>query len=257
MYQHIPKRPMTSGIEHLTNWQLVAQPLLMEEFGPTVVLSPHPDDESLGCGGTMALLQQMGIPVQVIMVSDGSKSHPNSHNYPADKLRNLRESETRDALHQLSLTPEQVTFLRLPDGNVPDNPETTTFQDAVGRLVAELNRQQPQTILVPWRRDPHRDHRATWQLLQSARRQLKTQARVLEYPIWLWELGAPDDAPHPDEIRAVQVDITTVRDQKRRAIAAHASQVTQLINDDPEAFWLRPDLLIYFEGNTELFFGQP
>lgn len=248
---------MTSGIEHLTNWQLVAQPLLMEEFGPTVVLSPHPDDESLGCGGTMALLQQMGIPVQVIMVSDGSKSHPNSHNYPADKLRNLRESETRDALHQLSLTPEQVTFLRLPDGNVPDNPETTTFQDAVGRLVAELNRQQPQTILVPWRRDPHRDHRATWQLLQSARRQLKTQARVLEYPIWLWELGAPDDAPHPDEIRAVQVDITTVRDQKRRAIAAHASQVTQLINDDPEAFWLRPDLLIYFEGNTELFFGQP
>ncbi len=257
MYQLIPKPRMTSGIEHLSNWQLVAQPLLIEEFGPTVVLSPHPDDESLGCGGTMALLQQMGIPVQVVMVSDGSQSHPNSQKYPAEKLRDLRESETRAALHQLGLNPEHVTFLRLPDGNVPNDPESMTFQDAVGRLVAELNRHQPQTVLVPWRRDPHRDHRATWQLLQSAMRQLETQPRVLEYPIWLWELGSPDDAPHPDEIRAVQVDITAVRDQKHRAIAAHASQVTQLIDDDPEAFWLRPDLLVYFDGNTELFFDRP
>ncbi|MCY7356235.1 MAG: PIG-L family deacetylase [Rudanella sp.] len=247
---------MTSGIEHLSNWQLVAQPIYTEEFGSTVVLSPHPDDESLGCGGTMALLQQMDIPVQVVMVSDGSQSHPNSQKYPANKLRDLRESETDAALHQLGLSPEQVTFFRLPDGNVPDNPESMRFQDAVGRLVAELNRYQPQTILVPWRRDPHRDHRATWQLLQSAMSGLKTQARVLEYPIWLWELGSPNDAPHPDEIRAVQVDITAVHDQKHRAIAAHASQVTQLIDDDPEAFWLRPDLLVYFEGNSELFFER-
>lgn len=248
---------MTSGIEHLSNWQLVAQPLHIEAFGSTAVLSPHPDDESLGCGGTMALLQQMGVAVQVIMVSDGSKSHPNSQKYPADKLRDLRESETHGALHQLGLNPEQVTFLRLPDGNVPSDPESMTFQDAVGRLVAELNRHQPQTILVPWRRDPHRDHRAAWQLLQSAMRQLKIQPRVLEYPIWLWELGSPEDAPQPDEIRAVQVDITAVRDQKHRAIAAHASQVTQLIDDDPEAFWLRPDLLVYFDGDTELFFERP
>jgi LmbE family N-acetylglucosaminyl deacetylase len=257
MYQPIPKRPMTSGIEHLTNWQSVAQPLLIEDFGPTVVLSPHPDDESLGCGGTIALLHQMGVPVQVIMVSDGSKSHPNSHKYPASKLRDLRESETRAALHQLGLPPDAVTFIRLPDGDVPNDHESMTFQDAVGRLVAELNRHKPQTILVPWRRDPHPDHRSTWQLTQKAVNQVQTQPRVLEYPIWLWELGSPGDAPQPDEIRAVQVDITTVREQKHRAIAAHASQVTQLIDDDPEAFWLRPDLLIYFEGNTELFFEQP
>ena len=176
---------MTSGIEHLSNWQLVAQPIQTEGFGPTVVLSPHPDNESLGCGGTMALLHQIGVPVQVIMVSDGSQSHPNSQKHPADKLRILRESETRAALHQLGMNPEQVTFLRLPDGNVPDNPETITYQDAVGRLVAELNRHQPTNgILIPWRRDPHRDHWATWQLLQSAMRQLETQPRVLEYPIW-------------------------------------------------------------------------
>ena len=248
---------MTSGIEHLLNWQLVAQSIQTEGFGSTVVLSPHPDDESLGCGGTIALLHHMGVPVQVIMVSDGSKSHPNSQKYPSEKLRDLRESETRAALYQLGMNPEQVTFLRLPDGNVPDNPETITFQDAVGRLVAELNRHQPQTILVPWRRDPHRDHRATWHLLKGAMSGLKTQPRVLEYPIWLWELGSPDDTPRPNEVRAGQVDITAVREQKHRAIAAHVSQVTQLIDDDPEAFWLRPDLLVYFEGNTELFFDRP
>ena len=149
---------MTSGVEHLSKWQQAAKPIQIKDFGPTVVLSPHPDDESLGCGGTMALLHQMGVLVHVVMMSDGSKSHPNSQKYPAYKLRDLRENETHAALHQLGMNAEQVTFLRLPDGEVPDNIETTAFQDAVGRLVAELNRHQPQTILAPWRRDPHRDH---------------------------------------------------------------------------------------------------
>lgn len=246
---------MTSGIENLSNWQQIAETISLAAFGPTVVLSPHPDDESLGCGGTMAQLHAIGIPVHVLMISDGSKSHPNSQKYPAEKLRDLRENETRAALTELGLSPDQVTFLRLPDGAVPDNLETTLFQDAADRLAAELNRHQPQTMLVPWRRDNHRDHRATNRLFQSVRHRLQTTPRVLEYAIWLWELGEPDDAPQPgDQVRAVQVEVTEVRDRKHRAIAAHASQVTQLIDDDPEAFWLRPDLLVYFEGNTELFF---
>lgn len=188
------------------------------------------------------------------MMSDGSKSHPNSRKYPAEKLRDLRESETRAALTQLGMTPEQVTFMRLPDGSVPDNPETTAFQDAVDRLITELNRHRPQTVLVPWRRDPHRDHRATYQLLQGALNRLSVQPRILEYPIWLWELGTPNDAPQADEVRVFTIGVSAVRQQKQQAIAAHVSQVTQMIDDDPEAFWLRPDLLVYFESDQELFF---
>lgn len=245
---------MTSGIDHLTRWQQLAQPLSLNEFGPTVVLSPHPDDESLGCGGTIAQLHRMKTPVQVIMVSDGSKSHPNSQKYPADRLRALRENETREALRQLGLSENQVTFMRLPDGAVPDNPESMVFQDASGRLATLLKQFSPQTVLLPWRRDPHRDHRATYRLLQGAVYQLANRPRILECPIWLWELGGPDDAPQVGEVQPWTVDISAMQERKRRAIAAHASQVTQLIDDDPQAFWLRPDLLVYFEGQTELFF---
>ncbi|TAE31103.1 MAG: PIG-L family deacetylase [Cytophagales bacterium] len=246
---------MTSGIEQLTNWQQVAQTIEPVSLGPTIVLSPHPDDESLGCGGTLALLQELGIPVHVVMISDGSKSHPNSQKYPAERLRNLREAETREALTELGLSPDTVTFLRLPDGAVPADPQTTTFADAADRLLTELNRHRPQTVFVPWRRDNHRDHRATYRLLQSALPRMTVQPSVLEYAVWLWELGQPDDMPQPnDHIRAIGIDISAVRDRKHRAIAAHASQVTQMIDDDPQAFWLRPDLLVYFDGNTELFF---
>lgn len=257
MCQTILHRRMTSGIEQLSNWQQIAESIALTDLGPTVVLSPHPDDESLGCGGTMAQLHAMGVPVHVVMMSDGSRSHPNSQKYPAEKLRDLRESETRTALTALGLSSDQVTFLRLPDGGVPDAPDTASFRDAADRLFADLNRHRPQTVLVPWRRDNHRDHRATYQLFQSVLHRLQPNPRVLEYAIWLWELGAPEDTPQPhDNIRAVQVDVTSVRDRKHRAIAAHASQVTRLIDDDPEAFWLRPDLLVYFEGNTELFFER-
>jgi len=118
-------------------------------------------------------------------------------------------------------------------------------------LIDQLN---PETVLVPWERDPHRDHRATWQLLQAVRTQDRdTSFRVLEYLIWLWELGRPDDMPRPDERCVWQVPIDTVIDQRDEAIAAHVSQVTRLIDDDPMAFYLSPELLTHFERPYELF----
>src|SRR5687768_8056870 len=66
-------------------------------FGPTLVVAPHPDDESLGCGGALALLGRAGLPVWLLFVSDGAGSHPGSRRYPAPALRVLRESEARAA----------------------------------------------------------------------------------------------------------------------------------------------------------------
>lgn len=222
-------------------------------LGATLVVAPHPDDESLGAGGTMSLLRDAGLPVFALFVSDGSQSHPNSATHPAEVLRGLREVEARDALSILGILPENALFLRLPDTQVP-TPDEAGFGEVVRAIATRLSEFRPATVLVPWRRDPHRDHRATWQLLRQAVATLDYPARVLEYPIWLWELGQDADQPRPDEVRVLRVDITPAVTRKKRAIAAHRSQVTRLIHDDPTAFYLSPELLAHFDVPYELFF---
>jgi LmbE family N-acetylglucosaminyl deacetylase len=254
MYCTLLILPMHSGAEHLAALTARARRLTDEDllaWGTTLVVAPHPDDESLGAGGTLARLRAAGVPAHVLFVSDGTQSHPHSVAYPAERLRDLREAEARAALGILGLPETAATFLRLPDTRVPW-PDEDAFGPAVARIRTLLAALGATTVLLPWRRDPHRDHRATWHLLQAAR--VSPAARYLEYPVWLWELGTPDDFPRDGEVGLAGVDVAAFTEARRRAIAAHRSQVTRLIEDDPTAFYLAPELLRYFEGPVELFF---
>ena len=242
---------MTSGIEKSRFLAEMAKPIRLDQIGHALVIAPHPDDESLGCGGTIALLRQQGYSVHVLFVSDGTMSHPNSASYPPERLRQLRESEALAALQILHVPAENAIFMRQPDSQVvtPDSPD---FTDAVDFVHALLQTIKPTTVLLPWRRDPHRDHRASWQILAAAIAKLPIRPRVLEYLIWLWELGTDDDMPRSDEMMVWHVPIESVMAQRNRAIAAHRSQVTRLIDDDPTAFYLSPELLTHFDVPLEL-----
>ena len=244
---------MNSGINQADRLEDRALPLDdLRTIGSALVIAPHPDDESLGCGGTIAQLRALGYAVHVVFMSDGTMSHPNSRTYPAERLRDLRESEAHEALRILAVDPEAYTFFRYRDRQVPTI-DTPAFAEAAARLAALIDQQKPATIFVPWRRDPHPDHRASWQILREALRHVQGKSRVLEYLIWLWELGTQDDIPSPEEVEVWNVLIGSVMDQRNRAISAHQSQVTRLINDDPAAFYLSPELLNHFNQPRELF----
>lgn len=215
----------------------------VQSWGPTIVVAPHPDDESIGCGGAIRLLRDADIPVRVIFVSDGSGSHPNSRRYPPERLRSLREREALAALAELGVPAADARFLGLPDRFVP-TADDAGFAGAVALMIAALSAPWlPATILVPWRRDPHGDHRASWQIVVAAIRRLPQSPRIIEYPVWIWDLGDADDFPTPDEMDAWQLDITSVIEQKLAAIAAHRSQTTSLIDDDPDGFMLPAEML--------------
>lgn len=249
---------MHSGVDRasfLDGMARIIDPDDLATIGNALVIAPHPDDESLGCGGTIALLRERGFVVHVLFVSDGTLSHPNSPTYPADRLRQLRESEALAALHILNVPPQNATFMRQKDRQVA-TPDSPTFADAVAFVRELLVTINPTTVLVPWRRDPHPDHRASWQQLDAALQQLPTRPRVLEYLIWLWELGNEADMPICDEMTVWRVPIGSVMVQRNRAIAAHQSQVTHLIDDDPTAFYLSPELLAHFDIPRELFLEE-
>lgn len=249
---------MISGVDKANFLDELGRTIAPDELGiigNALVIAPHPDDESLGCGGTIALLRERGFAVHVLFVSDGTMSHPNSQTYPADRLRQLRESEAVEALRILNVPPENAQFMRQKDTQVatPDGP---AFADAVAFIRNVLIEVNPTTVFVPWRRDPHPDHRASWQQLNAAMQQLATPPRVLEYLIWLWELGNEADMPGRDEMTVWHVPIASVMAQRDQAIAAHRSQVTRLIDDDPTAFYLSPELLTHFDAPRELFLEE-
>jgi len=223
---------------------------LSRDLGKVVIVAPHPDDESLGCGGLIAHLTAQNASVRVIFLTNGEASHPNSRKFLAKDLGNLRKLEAINACTLLGLAQDDLTFLNAGDGKLAGK---LANNDS---LVKELNhifeQQEPDTIFVPWRRDHHIDHVTAYKLVLKATKNLKIT--IAEYPIWLWKKGKPMDWPTHEEVSTFRLKIDTVKEIKKTAIKAHTSQTTTLIDDDPQGFILTHDLLEPFLGNYEYFF---
>ena len=216
--------------------------------GGIVVVAPHPDDESLGCGGLIAQGCRLGRDVRLVVVSDGCGSHPNSRTYPPERLRALREAETLRAAAELGLPEDHVRFLRLPDASVPSaGPEA----EAAARAIADTARDcAAGAVFVTWRHDPHCDHEACAALVDLARPDLGA-ARVYAYPVWGWTLAPEREVE--DGPAGFRLDVGADRAAKRRAVAAHASQTTALIADDPGGFRLSEAMIDRLCGPFEPF----
>jgi LmbE family N-acetylglucosaminyl deacetylase len=217
-----------------------------------LVVAPHPDDETLGCGGLIARLVARGSTVHIVFLTDGGASHRGSRTWPRPRLAALREGEAIEALAALGAGDSPRTFLRLPDAAMPEEGSEAwrAARDALAAVVAAL---QPDLAILPWRRDPHCDHRDGWRLAHAALSKSRIDAPILEYAIWLDELGAAGDFPAAGEVQEVRVDIASAAKAKRKALAAHRSQTTALIDDDPEAFRLQPATIARLTGGTERF----
>jgi len=220
------------------------------DLGNILIVAPHPDDETLGCGGAIALLKLFNYPVQVLVISDGTQSHPRSRKYPASALQQLREQETIAALKILGVDAADTTFLQLPDGKISDLISETTCAACGTYLKAAL----PKTIFLPWRYDPHPDHRATWQLIYKAVSKLSFTPRIIEYPIWDWDQEQRGTVKSAAKITGWRLDISSVVELKQQAIAQYQSQITDLIDDDLEGFRLTPEMLANFSHSWELYF---
>lgn len=193
-----------------------------------VVVAAHPDDETLGAGGLLAAAVGLGLPVRVVLVTDGGADGD-----PGTAPR--RSAELRAALDELGRG-IPVRELGFPDGAVLEH------REAVGAaLAAELRGESASTLLVaPWIGDGHRDHRVVGELvLEHA-----GGRTVAAYPIWAWHWGDPENPELPlADLHALRVD----GGAKARALARFTSQV-----DGPDPM-LRPEFLAHFTRDDEVF----
>jgi LmbE family N-acetylglucosaminyl deacetylase len=216
-----------------------------------LILAPHPDDESLGCGGLIAECAGRLQPPFIIFITDGTGSHPASTLFPPPRLRALREAEARVAIGRLGLDPARALFLRLPDTAAPS--DGAEFAAAVAAIGCAALAWRSTAIAAPWRHDPHCDHLATHRMALAAAQALGLPH--FAYPVWGWTL--PPDAPLDTPVSGFRLDIACHLPAKRRAIAAHASQHGHVIRDDPGGFTLPGEFLSVFDAPHEVYLTCP
>jgi LmbE family N-acetylglucosaminyl deacetylase len=218
-----------------------------------VVVAPHPDDDVLGCGALIARAAQR-IPVRVVYVTDGSASHLGSAAYPPQRLKDLREHEARRGLRRLGVA-AAPRFLEWPDGTVP-MADSSDAAPLLEMLAECLPQEADVAVALPWRRDPHGDHRAVASLVETILRARPHVARFA-YAVWLGVRGGDDDAPQPGEGTLIDVDIRPWLPAKRAALREHRSQLGRLITDAVESFELPAALLARALGPVERFVLPP
>lgn len=232
---------------------LFAPEQLGKQMGNSLVLAPHPDDEALGCGGLIQYLLEQNMTVIVCFVTSGEASHKHSKKYPPEKLAILREEEAKKACDILGVKPSHVFFLRQPDSGLQDLKNEQRNNNA--RNVADILKEfKIYSLVLPWRMDPHPDHRAAFELGKTAVALREDNIQLVEYPIWLWKNSSSQDWPIKESVEIFRLDISKMLERKRAAIYAHASQTSTLIDDDPEGFTLSDDLLSPFLIPFEFFF---
>lgn len=201
-----------------------------------LVVAPHPDDETLGCGGLIALKRAQGTAVHVVILTDGGDAP-------------TRRTEALAALTALGVHAANVTFLGGEDGSLASL-DGAPRASMAARLAELLTAQDVQEVFLPHRADVHSDHEAAYRLLLDALAQAGSAATQWQYAIWLlwWKPFLFVNLPPGHLAHARYLTLgEEARNKKRQAIACHTSQLTE--NILPRAFLAR------FSVSYELFFG--
>ena len=170
-----------------------------------VVIAPHPDDESIGCGGTIRLHVDRGDHVSVVFLSSGEAG---LKHLAREEAWRVREDEARSAAIILGIA--STNFLRQPDWFLGDDIDRTA-----NLLRPLLERERPGLIYVPHSFEWHPDHQAAIPILQTALAALDTFASsLLAYEVW---------TPLREHDRVENV--TSKMKHKLRAVRCYRSQL--------------------------------
>ena len=178
-----------------------------------LVVSPHPDDEAIGCGGTLRNHALRGDEVRVVFLTSGEQG---GHGLPPEETARVREQEAATAAEAIGV--RGIEFWRQPDGKLQATPEL------VSRMTALLVAFRPQVAYVPHDREMHPDHRASVALLQAALAAFDVPAERPE--VLMFEVWTPLEAFDHVE------DISSSLDVKVAAVRAHASQCAAMKFDE-------------------------
>ncbi|MBX9574781.1 MAG: PIG-L family deacetylase [Caulobacteraceae bacterium] len=186
---------------------------MMDGIKSLVVIAPHPDDETLGAGGTIARFAEAGVKVSVLIVSGHLPPL-----YPQEAFETTRR-EADAALKVLGA--HHWEFLQIPATKVHEAP----VAEVTGKINAFIKARAPEAVLIPFP-DRHIDHRVLFDYSVVACRPVHDKAPkiVLAYETLSethWNVPGIEAAFVPE----LFIDVTDQIEKKKAALDAYASQV--------------------------------
>ena len=212
--------------------------------GTVLIVAPHPDDETFGCGAALAAAAAAGRRIAIVLLTDGEGSHPQSVAYPPARMADLRLAELRFALRHLTGS-EDIAIERLsqPDGRTGSADLARLDWSSLERFARE---QGTSVIWSTWQEDPHCDHETAAVLAGRL-------ADILDVPMWSFAVWGRFGDRTVAGLAPQRFEPSDQLDAKRRAVAAYLSQTTNLIADDPTGFIMPPALVDHFINAPEVF----
>jgi N-acetylglucosamine malate deacetylase 1 len=172
-----------------------------------LVIAPHPDDESIGCGGSICLHTDRGNRVRVVFLTSGELG---LRGLPAGDAKRIREQEAERVAELLGVA--ALSFLRFPDGYL-----NTCISQAAQALRPILEHEMPRLIYLPHEYDSHPDHNIATSIVRAALVENRAiMPSLLGYEVWT-------PLYHYNYV----VDITAAMSRKLRAIRRYRSQIMQ------------------------------
>jgi len=164
---------LASATDYFSNF---VQPVpIAAPFGhSTLIVAPHQDDETIGCGGALALQARSGNAVSILLLTDGADGCAEL-GMTRQAMMEMRNEETRRAA--AVVTPEPPVFLGLPS-------LTERFSDAVESVRREIVQRSADAVFIPFVLDGHPDHRTANFILAAALKNVAWNVRVLQYEVW-------------------------------------------------------------------------
>ncbi|BCX87978.1 N-acetylglucosamine malate deacetylase 1 [Methylomarinovum tepidoasis] len=169
--------------------------------GPWLIFAPHPDDETFGMGGSLLLAREHGIPVVIVVLTDGALGGEGNRS----DLILRREKEARKVARDLRVS--ALEFWRLPDRGLRADPQL------IEKIGMAVHRYAPRTILFPSPMEYHPDHRVAAYAVWEAAKRWKGN-------LWSYEITA---AGRVNRL----IDISPVIDEKRRLMEVYSSQMAE------------------------------
>jgi len=208
-----------------------------------IIFSPHQDDETLGCGGTIIKKKRAGAQINIVFLTDGRHSH--SHLMPEDQLKHIRSCEAVNAGRMMGLDERDIIFLdyesRMLDSYI---------KIASEKVKEILISKEPELIYIPYHREDQPDHKLTNRIVYTALQGYPKKVVIYEYPIWFWShwpwVANPIQRKKYSARYIVEsalsiiyllkdfrwaVDVSGLIDCKQAALEQYKSQMTRLMPD--------------------------
>lgn len=219
---------------------------------PTLVIAPHPDDETFGCGGLIKLKRDAGVPVRIVLLTDGEAVG----SAPGEKRKTIiaaRRREFVEACHTLGVLGDHLRYLHLPDGALPQRGHPG-FESAMRAVLAELEAFAPAEVYCTHEFDVRPDHIATAQLAKAALIAWSRPCSLFYYPVWMWYHASSRLRKRLDCQGAWRLDISSVLPAKKQSMDSYLDAPHKTEAGHPFCGQLPWSFLRNFRRSYEVYF---